>query len=1082
MIKHLLEDRMLYLAFRRGWVSLGEGDGALRHELEWKPGEALARLVQEQRLDPAQMKSLEADARQELRLWQDMTHDELPRQSPPPTASPEVLSPSQSGEHRLWARLSGVSEGEPWGPYRLLNILGEGGMGRVYKALDSVLARPVALKILQRTGGQNLDRFFNEARAQARVEHPHVAKVYAVGEAEGLPFIAMQYVEGTTLKEATGKLGLDEKLQLLVQVCEGVHAAHRLGIIHRDLKPGNVMIEKTSDGAWHAVVLDFGLAWMPEATALTQAGQTVGTPQYMSPEQARGQPLDRRSDVYALGVTAYEFICGRAPFEGDQALDILRKATETEPPAPRSLVPSLPKDVETIILKALEKNPAQRYDSAKAMAEDLGRYLDGEPISAQPLSRAGRAKKWVRRHRVLASVVGASLATLLIVGGFSAAALVRSKAQARAAQRFSRESERLESLLARVYALPAHNVQPVEDEVRRDLTRLEQEVASLGREAEGPGRLALGRAHLALGDLDEAHAELGRAWESGYRTLEVAEALGSAKAGLYRASMGSVTGQDREDRRRELEDSLRLPALELLRRATVEGPGRPSLAAAEMALTDGRYMEALKLSRRAREAQPWLYQSHLLDAEVKFTQAAGPMAARNFTEAARLVQEAETHIVLAKEVGRSAPAAYEMEALRRAEVIHLRMVTASCEPGDFDWAKAGCDETLAIRPRSWKAYGSLASIHLYWAGQLEGWHQDSMPNSAAGIRAADQALDLNPRSNEVLSTLAYLWWRQAHLQGVAGLDPRPSLRRAVEALERALQHPEQAATLHQRMGNCFTTQALFELQNGENPDEAVKQAERQFVESVRLKPTGQALSDHVWVLGVRAQSQRLRGQDPAVTLRAASELFAASVKLTPDYFFARTNLADIVVLHAEYLEQQGQDPGAELSRVDALCQAALKEKPGLVYALPDLGQAALLRARWKAHQKLDAGADLAQARHYFEAGLKEKPDQPWPHRGLLACRLESLRGRPVWEASAFQRLAGDAERLARNHPRDAETQLLLAQIRVFGAMHPGAPREALVSLAEAHLRKVRATHTHLQVRLDRMAAELASLKEDHHGG
>ncbi len=1036
MIRHLLEDRMLYLAFRRGWLRLGEDDEALRKELEWSPDEALARLVNEQRLNPSQLKILEEDARRELRIWQDMTQDGLPCQdSISPSVSPSGISQVQSGEQRLWAKLSGIPEGEPWGPYRLLNILGEGGMGRVYKAMDPMLARSVALKILQHTGGQNQDRFFNEARAQARVEHPYVAKVFAMGEAEGLPFIAMQYVNGTTLKEAPGKFRLEEKVRIMAQVCEGVHAAHRLGIIHRDLKPGNVMVEKTPEGEWQPLVLDFGLAWMPEGTDLTQAGQTVGTPQYMSPEQARGQPLDRRSDVYALGVTCFEFLCGRAPFEGDQPLEILRKATETEPPRPRTLIPDLPRDLETIILKALEKNVVDRYDSAKAMGDDLYRYLNGEPISARPLSRTGRMKKWVQRHRLLSSVVGASAATLLLVGGFSGAAVVRSKAQARAAGRFSHESERLESLLARVYALPAQNVQPTEDEARRELNRLEIEINRQGPDAEGPGRLALGRAHLALGDLEAAHAELSRSWDAGYRTIEVAEALGLAKAGLYRAALASVTGPDREDRRKELEDSLRLPALDLLRRANTGGRGLPVLAAAELALTEGHYLEALDFSRKAREVQPWLYQSYLLDAEVRFARAAAPIAARNFQEAERLLAEAEADIAKAKAVGRSAPAVYEMEARRRAAVIHLRLTSSTGKPGDLEWAKTACDEALRIRPRSWEAYGSLASIYLFWAGQVEGWKQDSLPYSEAGIKAANLALTLNPESNEVLSTLAHLWWRQAQLLEVAGQDPRPSLKNAVEALQRALQHPEQAATLHQRMGNCYTTQAFFELRSGENPDAVVEVAERQFQESVRLKPSGQVLSDHIWVLGVKAQAQLMRGQDPASTLQAASDLFEQSQRLAPDYSFARTNLADIVVLRAEFMQEHGEDPGIELDHAEELARTAKQKNTFLVFALPSLGQASLLRARWKLKQKLDPASELASARNYFEQGRREKPDQVWPRKGLLACRLEELRARRAWDEAAFNRLLGEANKLALVQPKDPNIRALIARIQDYGAGH-----------------------------------------------
>lgn len=1032
MIKRLLEDRMIYLALRRGWLRLEEsGDADLRSLIEIDPGEALTRLVGDGRLKPDQIEKLEQDARSEIKTWSDITHDELPVADFIPTlpvSQEPVPGTSQSGEHRLWARLAGISQGEPWGPYRLQGLLGEGGMGRVYKALDPMLGRPVALKILQRSGGQNLERFFNEARAQARVEHPNVAKVFAVGEAEGLPFISMQYVNGTTLKVASSHLRLEEKVSVMVQICEGVHAAHRLGIIHRDLKPGNVMIEKTSDGIWYPVVLDFGLAWMAENVALTQVGQTVGTPQYMSPEQARGLALDRRSDVYALGVTFFEFLCGRPPFEGDQPLDILRKATETEPPSLRSIVPDLPKDLETIVLKAMEKSPAHRYDSARAMGEDFKAYLDGEPIAARPSSKPDRWMKWVRRNRVISAVVAASSLLLLVVIAFSATAVLRSKAQARSAQRFSSESQRLETLLAKVYALPTHSVQASEDEVRRELARLEQEVSGLGFEAEGPGRLALGRTHLTLGDLDEAHTELNRAWGIGYRTPDVAEALGRAKAGLYRAALAGVSGSDLLERRKELDTKLRLPALDLLRQAKGATTGAPDLTAAELALTEGRYQEALDFSRKARDSQPWLYQAFLLDAEVRFAQAVEPSASRDFASTRRLLDAAGDDISKAREVGRSAPAVFEMEALRRADVIRLRVATATAHAEDLVWAEAAAREALDIRPHSWKAYGSIAAMCLFWANQTEDWNQDPRAVIAQGIHAADQALARRPGSNDLLSTLAYLWWRQAEVEQVQGQDPRPALRQAEAALQRALIHPELAATLHQRMGNCFTTQAIYELRTGGDPESAVATAEQHLRESLRLKPSGMAMSDIIWALSVRAQALVRKGQDPVTVVKKAEDLFGESLRLTPDYYFARTNLADILLLRAEFLEGRNQDPSLELNRAGGLARDALKEKAGLPYAVRDLAQTALLRARWKIRVGQNPVSDLAEAQAYFQEGHQLRLGQTWPDLGLLACRLEALKMKGRLDALAFQRLGRDANQLAKAHPNDPDIKLFLARI------------------------------------------------------
>ena len=237
------------------------------------------------------------------------------------------------------------------------------------------------------------------------------------------------------------------------------------------------------------------------------------------------------------------------------------------------------------------------------------------------------------------------------------------------------------------------------------------------------------------------------------------------------------------------------------------------------------------------------------------------------------------------------------------------------------------------------------------------------------------------------------------------------------------------------MGNCYTTQAFFELRTGGNPDALVDVAERQFQESVRLKPSGHVFSDHIWVLGARAQAQLLRGQDPGPTLQAASDLFEESQRLTPDYFFARTNLADIVVLRAEFMLDHGQDPSRELDRAEELARTAVIKKGILAFALPSLGQASLLRARWKLNQKLDPSSDLASARSYFEQGRREKPDQIWPRKGLLACRLEQLKAHRAWNEAAFMQLLNDAKKLSLTQAKDPGIRALVARIQEFGTGH-----------------------------------------------
>lgn len=214
--------------------------------------------------------------------------------------------------------------------YQLFGLLGKGGMGRVYKALDTRLNRYVAIKFLTGDTPEHVARFLREARAQAQVEHENLCKVFEVDEAEGRPFIAMQLIKGQPLNAAASQMNLEEKLLVIKKVADGLHEAHRSGLVHRDLKPGNIMVEQGRDGRYKPYVLDFGLARLGEDLDLTMTGTILGTPSYMSPEQTRGDIdlLDRRTDVYGLGATLYYLLAGKAPFTGPSQASVLMDILE----------------------------------------------------------------------------------------------------------------------------------------------------------------------------------------------------------------------------------------------------------------------------------------------------------------------------------------------------------------------------------------------------------------------------------------------------------------------------------------------------------------------------------------------------------------------------------------------------------------------------------------------------------------------------------------------------------------------------------------------------------------------------------
>ena len=293
-------------------------------------------------------------------------------------------------------------------------LVGSGGMGEVYKAWDPDLERWVAFKFLKHGDPVLVERLQREARVQARVDHPGVCQVYEVGTQDGRPFIAMQYVDGRPLDEATRNLSLEEKVLVVKRVAEAVQAAHAVGLIHRDLKPANILVVRAEDGELRPYVLDFGVAREHEVQGLTLTGQVLGTPGYLSPEQARGDvgTLDRRSDVFSLGVILYELIAGARPFRGDSQVAMLMSLLQDEPLPLRQRVPAVPRDLETVVMTCLEKDPRRRYPSARALADDLGRFLDGEPVEARPVSAVERMLRKARKHPLVA---GAAVLSLLVV-------------------------------------------------------------------------------------------------------------------------------------------------------------------------------------------------------------------------------------------------------------------------------------------------------------------------------------------------------------------------------------------------------------------------------------------------------------------------------------------------------------------------------------------------------------------------------------------------------------------------------------------------------------------------------------------
>ena len=866
-----------------------------------------------------------------------------------------------------------------WDRYKFVAFLGEGGMGRVFKAFDPRLKRFVALKFIRGDDPTVLKRFQQEAQSQARIEHENVCKVFEAGEVEGKFYIAMQYIDGMTLS-ALRNVALDQKVKILLKIAEGLHAAHRFGLIHRDVKPGNIMVEKTEDG-FRPYITDFGLVREAAAQGVTVTGVLVGTPHYMAPEQAWGevQRLDSRVDVYSLGATMYEFLTGALPLDSENTMEVLKKLLDEEPRPLRQINANIPSDLETIVLKCLEKEPVRRYETARALAQDLQRYLEGEPISARRASISYRIGKKARKHRALVTVsviAFAIIAALIVMAIYSA---IQSRQREILAQRFGQQVEKIDNLMRLSHISPLHDVRTEKNAVRKHMQDIQNQMKQLGDLAKAPGLNALGRGYLSLNEFEKAQDHLQQAWNSGYQTPDAAYALGLTLGNIYQKALSDADQiQDKEQRKlriHEIEKEYRNPAVTYLQKSKNYEEASSEYVEGLIAFYQNKYDDALKLSQQAAQKVPWLYDARVLEGKIYARKGTDKRDRGDYTTAAVDYEHAIQSFKSALQTGESDPAAYEALCSLYHDMIFVEVFQTGRDIEKYGKAAdEACGNAILADPEYAQAYLGLSSVYGLWSRFKSERNKNPTNEFQKAIEFAQKATQIKPDDHS-FNVLASAYRFRAEYEMYHGIDPEPAFQQIILNGTKALELNSKNIPAYGDLAIAYMYRGEYEMNRGKDPRESLNLAIQNYEKSVQLQQRSYGTYNSLAnAYAIRSDYEASKGIDPAKSWEGAIANYKKALEINPKYTHVFNNLGTVYEAKGKYDLSTGKDPTPSFEEAQKFYQETMKINPS--YQHPYINMSITLRyfAEYEMSQGRDPSAILQLAVESNQKGLDISTD------------------------------------------------------------------------------------------------------------
>ncbi|MFO0579222.1 MAG: protein kinase [Polyangia bacterium] len=820
------------------------------------------------------------------------------------------------------------------------------------------------------------------------------------------------------------------------------------------------MIERRVDGLLHPVIMDFGLARDSGAGAgLTESGAVMGTPAYMSPEQARGDArrLDRRSDVYSLGATLYDILTGAPPFVGETVVGVLLQVMNEAPRPLLSRDPTLPAALELIVGKCLNKEAAQRYPTAQALAEDLGRYLGAQRIVARRLGYLYRLGFWARRNRALAALAAALCVSLLGLAGFGTYARIDSLHKARLARRKAELAQALgqrikdiQWLLRAAYTLPLHSTAHEQRLIRGRMQQLQSEPHGLEDAGAGLVQYALGRGYLALHEYESAHRHLLQAQRLGVDSAELHYALGLVLGELYHRALEQVLHSgDRsfvQQQQRRLEVEYLQPALLSLRKSTRIENESPRFLEGLIAYYGKQYDAALQRAGEAITEAPWIYEARQLQASVHFTRAVEQKLRGDYDAARASLQQAAALYGQAIEIGRSDAQLHEHLAETCLQQAELDRLQGRPPLAALTQAVAHSDRAIAAAPGSASAHTKRAYAYFFIGMQQMRQREDAAPSLQQAVAAAEQALALDATDAYAYDALGNALMYQCRAEFRARTQP-PTCERALRELTRAVTLSPRFPWGLNDLGNAYLFKGDFLSRSGQSGVSEFRQALRLFRQAAEVDPTYVfALANQLGALDRLAQAELGEGRDPRPVVDEAARLHEAILAINPGLESTYGRMLSLYENYITYLVCVDKDPADYVDKVIAYFEKAKTIKIN-DYNIPSVLSALLQQLQYRLRHGAETDALQARVRGLIATCQRQLP--ALPECVLSESRLELLRAEAEAQRPVRRALLLRAVELARRGVTlgddDAEAHLSLARAlwRLAAESLPEARPEAL---------------------------------------